>query len=70
MVPGVEGNLVRDKVLTGEFPHPLDARTERVPVVKVGGMLMVMLVPVLVTMVQPAAGVQVYPVDPATAVME
>ena len=59
MVPGVAGNLVRDNVLAGELPQALEAITETVPVVNPEGTLIVMLVPRLVTIEHPAAGVHV-----------
>jgi hypothetical protein len=69
MVPGVAGSLVKANDAAVEFPQVLKAITETVPVVNPEGTLIVMLVPRLVTIEHPAAGVHVYPVAPATAAM-
>ena len=58
MLPGVAGSLVNANVLAGEEPQLFTAVTDKVPVVKADGICIEMPVPELVTMLHPAAGVQ------------
>ena len=69
MDAGAAGMPDRTSVRATLFPHAFTATTLNVPNEKPDGMLIVIAVPVLVKMLQPAAAVQLYELAPATAAM-
>jgi hypothetical protein len=68
MLAGVAGNAVSASVLVTLTPQVFVTTRDNVPVVKVLGMFMTMLLPLLVAMLHPAGTVQLYVDAPVTAV--
>ena len=66
---GAAGKPDKASVRATLFPQAFTATTLNVPKTKPDGMPIVMAVPVLVRMLQPAAAVQLYELAPATAAM-